>query len=264
MNSTTPGGVVVASYGLRQYCSAYYFTRQFVADMLCDPLLYIAYGIPGSLATLVARSQYAYDTFGESMDNAFIHDWSYKIAFNDYFRTCAPARCQYFVTTTPSVIETFTVLMGLLGGLATSLRLIVATFNEIYNCITGSRPQVTEESMSMPHANNSLDMTTITNDKPMVIVTKTAEPSPLATSRSTIVMTALPTEALPSSSSPTATPMLPLTNITSSPSISQLSPSESSSSIVTLDLPPTSLLLQRASSVGSEQPATGHQLTSIN
>jgi hypothetical protein len=245
MNSTTPGGVVVASYGLRQYCSAYYFTRQFVADMLCDPLLYIAYGIPGSLATLVARSQYAYDTFGESMDNAFIHDWSYKIAFNDYFRTCAPARCQYFVTTTPSVIETFTVLMGLLGGLATSLRLIVATFNEIYNCITGSRPQVTEESMSMPHANNSLDMTTITNDKPMVIVTKT-------------------TEALPSSSSPTATPMLPLTNITSSPSISQLSPSESSSSIVTLDLPPTSLLLQRASSVGSEQPATGHQLTSIN
>ena len=99
-------------------------------------------------------------TIGALVDELMVEEWSTKMDYSRYFAACRPLSCTYTYTERLSILYTFTTLIGLLGGLIATLRLLCPQLTNILYQIqkyilikgkhnpTGSLPQGKRNSLS--------------------------------------------------------------------------------------------------------------------
>ncbi|CAM4790538.1 unnamed protein product [Rotaria magnacalcarata] len=64
-------------------------------------------------------------TVGDILDELMIEIWNWTLKFDDYFAQCRPIACSYTVKARNDAIYIMTILIGLVGGLVTALKLAV-------------------------------------------------------------------------------------------------------------------------------------------
>ncbi|CAF0764694.1 unnamed protein product [Adineta steineri] len=64
-------------------------------------------------------------TIGSLLSEMFIESWSESINYSSYFAQCQPSSCSYTISQRNSLLETLTTIVGLIGGLSVSLRILV-------------------------------------------------------------------------------------------------------------------------------------------
>jgi hypothetical protein len=73
-----------------------------------------------------ASSQFSTtSTVGELLNNLMVEQWRWSSTYVDYFDECHPVECSYTFKTRNYVIYIMTILIGLIGGLVTILKLAV-------------------------------------------------------------------------------------------------------------------------------------------
>ncbi|CAF4968095.1 unnamed protein product, partial [Rotaria sp. Silwood1] len=65
------------------------------------------------------------DTISVMVSNLLIEEWQFNIDFDDYYAACAPATCTYTISGRLDIIYIVTSIVGLVGGLSSSLRIII-------------------------------------------------------------------------------------------------------------------------------------------
>lgn len=60
-----------------------------------------------------------------------VQEWNHTLSYDKYYASCQPTVCTYTISTTHDAIFIATTLFGLIGGLATALRLIVPRVTSI-------------------------------------------------------------------------------------------------------------------------------------
>ena len=66
----------------------------------------------------------SYEKIGSMVNRLFVESWSREISFESYFNQCRPLTCQYTYESRYHLIYVFTTIIGLIGGINTSLRLL--------------------------------------------------------------------------------------------------------------------------------------------
>jgi hypothetical protein len=64
-------------------------------------------------------------TIDSLLSELFIEYWSQSLNYSSYFALCQPASCSYEILRRNSLLETITIIIGLVGGLSISLRILV-------------------------------------------------------------------------------------------------------------------------------------------
>ncbi|CAF1470926.1 unnamed protein product [Adineta steineri] len=64
-------------------------------------------------------------TIGSLLSEMFIESWSESTNYSSYFAQCQPSSCSYTIPQRNSLLETLTRIVGLIGGLSVSLRILV-------------------------------------------------------------------------------------------------------------------------------------------
>ena len=64
-------------------------------------------------------------TIEDLIDELMVEQWNSSISFENYYAGCEPSACSYTVKTRNSLIYIVTTIIGLIGGLVTTLKLIV-------------------------------------------------------------------------------------------------------------------------------------------
>lgn len=64
-------------------------------------------------------------TFGDMLDSLMVEKWDHGILFKAYYESCDPIECNYNIQSRNSIIHIVTVLLGLIGGLITTYKLLV-------------------------------------------------------------------------------------------------------------------------------------------
>lgn len=113
-----------------------------------------------------------YATVGDATDHAFIGNWTHSHDFSAYFASCAPAQCTYFLTVTPSFAATFSVVLGLLGGLNVSLRILIQSATRVILWVASRRQR--SISKFTGSANDEVALTAIPASANVVPETPTA------------------------------------------------------------------------------------------
>ncbi|CAF1007772.1 unnamed protein product [Adineta steineri] len=71
-------------------------------------------------------SRYTINSTVESLvSQMFIESWSNSTNYSSYFAQCQPASCSYTISQRNNLVETITRIVGLIGGLSVSLRILV-------------------------------------------------------------------------------------------------------------------------------------------
>ena len=64
-------------------------------------------------------------SIGDLLADLFVEEWRLEVIFNEYYDVCAPESCSYQITQYRNFIYIANFILGLIGGLATVLRLFV-------------------------------------------------------------------------------------------------------------------------------------------
>ena len=73
-----------------------------------------------------SNSQFSINrTIEEIIDNAFDIDWFVNVNYSNYFNACRPSNCTYSVERQKDAVEIIVILLGLYGGLTTTLHIII-------------------------------------------------------------------------------------------------------------------------------------------
>ncbi|CAF3582183.1 unnamed protein product, partial [Adineta steineri] len=64
-------------------------------------------------------------TIGSLLSEMFIESWSESTNYSSYFAQCQPSSCSYTIPQHNSLFDTITKIVGLIGGLSVSLRILV-------------------------------------------------------------------------------------------------------------------------------------------
>lgn len=65
------------------------------------------------------------DTVQELFDELMVEEWRWVFLYEQYFNTCQPMECRYTYQSRSSVVYIFTTLFGVIGGLSTSLKILI-------------------------------------------------------------------------------------------------------------------------------------------
>ncbi|CAF1140556.1 unnamed protein product [Adineta ricciae] len=99
-------------------------------DQICltQLLFYISPWAPLNLITLdkslLVRS-FVNSTIENLMNQLMVEQWTPSPMFENYYSECMPTKCAYTIETKSTIIYIITVVIGLIGGLTTALKLIV-------------------------------------------------------------------------------------------------------------------------------------------
>ncbi|CAF1540470.1 unnamed protein product [Adineta steineri] len=80
-------------------------------------------------------------TIGELFSELFIESWNPYSNYSSYFAQCQPVSCTYKSSRRNSLIETITRIVGLIGGLTISLRILVVLFMSAFRRFKRRRHQ---------------------------------------------------------------------------------------------------------------------------
>lgn len=65
------------------------------------------------------------DNLGTLFEQLMVEEWNIQGDFNGYYEACAPTSCTYVTIQRLSIIDLVTTIVGLIGGLSISLRLLI-------------------------------------------------------------------------------------------------------------------------------------------
>ena len=65
------------------------------------------------------------NTVQELFDELMVEEWSWEPLYENYFNACQPLECRYTYLSRSSLVYVFTTLFGVIGGLSTSLKIMV-------------------------------------------------------------------------------------------------------------------------------------------
>ncbi|CAF1140639.1 unnamed protein product [Adineta ricciae] len=95
---------------------------------LTQLLFYISPSAPLNLIaldkSLLVRS-FVNSTIENLMNQLMVEQWTPSPMFENYYSECMPTKCAYTIETKSTIIYIITVVIGLIGGLTTALKLIV-------------------------------------------------------------------------------------------------------------------------------------------
>jgi hypothetical protein len=100
------------------------------ATCLRDIEFYLGTSMPSNITAMnpYARSRFSREsTVGELLDKLMVEEWGWSILYADYFNSCDPIECSYTYTTRNDAIFIVTTVISVIGGLVTSLKLLVPT-----------------------------------------------------------------------------------------------------------------------------------------
>ena len=83
---------------------------------------------------------------GVIIDALMVEEWHWSISHDDYYNVCKPKECSYTVNARKDAISIVTMLLGLIGGLVTALKLIVPRFVQVIRW--QFKPKTTPQSVS--------------------------------------------------------------------------------------------------------------------
>ncbi|CAF1335115.1 unnamed protein product [Adineta steineri] len=95
-------------------------------------------------------------TIGSLLSEMFIESWSESTNYSSYFDQCQPSSCSYTIPQRNSLLETITRIVGLIGGLSVSLRILVpfmvmACMGVIRRLWSQHQPALTEATRPLSH-----------------------------------------------------------------------------------------------------------------
>ena len=71
------------------------------------------------------------NTVQELFDQLMVEEWYWMPLYENYFTACQPVECRYTYLSRSSIVYIFTTLFGVIGGLSTSLKIIVPRLVQI-------------------------------------------------------------------------------------------------------------------------------------
>ncbi|CAF0734638.1 unnamed protein product [Adineta steineri] len=95
-------------------------------------------------------------TIGSLLSEMFIESWSNSTNYSSYFAQCQPSSCSYTISQRSNLLETITRIVGLIGGLSVSLRILVpflvmACIGVIRRLCSQHQPTLIEPTPPLPH-----------------------------------------------------------------------------------------------------------------
>ncbi|UJR08063.1 hypothetical protein I4U23_012340 [Adineta vaga] len=93
--------------------------------------IYYSKPLPVYILTDYSQTIKPHTTIETLINQLFVTEWFYKISFDLYFNECAPQTCQYLYSTKFNQIYVITTFIGLVGGLAKGLHMIVSCLSKI-------------------------------------------------------------------------------------------------------------------------------------
>ena len=73
---------------------------------------------------------------GVIVDALMVEEWHWSISHDDYYNACKPKECSYTLNARKGAISIVTMLLGLIGGLVTALKIVVPRLTAIvFKCI---------------------------------------------------------------------------------------------------------------------------------
>lgn len=89
------------------------------------------------------------DTLEKIMDRGLIDEWEFSSSYDDYYAACAPAICTYTLSQRLDIIYIVTTIVGTVGGLTITLRLLVLFMAYLIHWIMNTcRERSVEENRS--------------------------------------------------------------------------------------------------------------------
>ena len=100
----------------------------FDATCLAELQSYVPFN--SSIASIVLDPQHCIrfhpcTWIGDLLNRLLVEQWNHMINYESYYASCQPSVCTYRITTTNDAIYIVTTMFGLIGGLATALKLLV-------------------------------------------------------------------------------------------------------------------------------------------
>jgi hypothetical protein len=80
-------------------------------------------------------------TVGSLLLELFIEYWDQSLNYSSYFSLCQPTSCSYEVLRRNNLLETITIVLGLVGGLSRSLRIFIPSIVTIFVSLIRRRQQ---------------------------------------------------------------------------------------------------------------------------
>ncbi|CAF4795170.1 unnamed protein product [Rotaria sp. Silwood1] len=95
-------------------------------------------------------SKYALNTsVSDLLEQVFLEEWKTTVEYDQYFAQCAPKTCSYSYRKRADLIYMITVLLGLYGGLQTSLRFIIPVVVKHFMKRKRRNPSVTTPNLTL-------------------------------------------------------------------------------------------------------------------
>ena len=80
-------------------------------------------------------------TIGTLFSELFIESWELSLNYSSYFARCLPMSCSYEIMRRNSIVEGITIVLGLVGGLSVSLRILIPLLGALYRALFARRRQ---------------------------------------------------------------------------------------------------------------------------
>lgn len=90
-------------------------------------------------------------TIGTAIDQLMVDRWTWTAHHAHYYRTCQPTECTYQLIARNSLIEIVTILIGLIGGLITALKILIPRIVRISIALIQWRRRTTIHSTGNSH-----------------------------------------------------------------------------------------------------------------
>ena len=87
-------------------------------------------------------------TLGSLFSELFVENWNQSLNYPSYFSRCRPSSCTYETFRSNSLLETVTLVIGLMGGLSISLRVLIPFTVAILLGLARSRQQQNIDSVA--------------------------------------------------------------------------------------------------------------------
>lgn len=81
-------------------------------------------------------------TAGEASLNAYLASFNYSSDYASYYSLCAPSECHYIITVQTPVLTAFSVVLGVLGGITVSARILILASTQLIVFFCGLRPRL--------------------------------------------------------------------------------------------------------------------------
>ena len=81
-------------------------------------------------------------TVQDLVDQLMIDTWNSSTMYNQYYNECQPAQCTYSYETRNDLVFIITTLIGLVGGLTTSLKIVIPRLVKLIRDFLLKRRQV--------------------------------------------------------------------------------------------------------------------------